>query len=672
MRILLSGGGTAGSVTPLLALATEFRDRNPQVSLTFIGTPEGPDRQLVEAEKIRFIALRSGKFRRYASFHNFIDIFVTLFAFGRAWLLLRSLRPDVIVTAGSYIAVPVTWAGFFLKIPSVIHQQDIVPGLANRICQPVARRITVAFERSLSDYPAGKTVWTGNPVRRSLFLGHRERAYKRFHLQPNLPTVLAFGGGTGALRLNQLIVESGLDLVRSMQILHITGGREGTASVSHPQYHALEFLTDAMADAYAVADVVVCRAGLGSLSEIAALGKAAVVIPLRGTHQEENARYFHEHQSVVVLPERNLTHEQLVEAIENLQTSSEDRATLQQHVSQLSRPDAAQRMADEVEKLGTARAHSRILRELRSRAGQVREEEPIGPHTHFKLGGPAEFFAVCTTRQQAVDVITYLRRADVRTFVLGGGANVVFPDSGVRGVIVQLRNEEFTADGNLVTIGAGMNTGKVASLALQHGLTGIEFIVGIYGTLGGAVRGNAGAFGTEMKDIVVACDVIAPDHQLRRLSNAQMQFGYRDSLAKHADLTVVSVQLRLKPGDVAAARKLIFDHTAYKRSHQPLGIPSAGCMFKNYQLSRDDDSLREKFKAHVKGGQLPAWVFVSDAGFAGRQIGGIEISSQHANFFLNRGQGKASDVLMLTSLVKQKVRERYGIQLREEVQFLGF
>ncbi|MBI5405215.1 MAG: glycosyltransferase, partial [Candidatus Kerfeldbacteria bacterium] len=508
MRILLVGGGTVGSVTPLLALAESIWVVDRHAVFLFVGTPRGPERKLVESAKMRFAPISAGKLRRYASWKNVTDLGALAVGWIQSLSLLRKFRPDVIVSAGSFVAVPVVWAGKSLGIPSIIHQQDIVPGLANRLCQPAASRVTVAFESSLKHYPKRKVVWTGNPVRSQLTGHSPSAARKKFDLKDTLPTVLAFGGGTGALRLNQLIAEAGLNLVKHVQILHITGGRENTFRIEDANYRSVEFLTENMADAYAAADIVVCRGGLSSLSELSALGKPAIIIPIPGTHQEKNAEYFRERKAIIQLDERRTNHADLESAILGLLQDVERRETLSRNIRLIGHPDAGDRLAAIVLDIARPRELTRTSQALTKVVSDIQLNEPLAKHTNFKLGGPAAIFAVCRRRQEIIGAIQVLKNENADYVLLGGGANLVFPDAGIPGVVLQIRNEEFTVDGEYVEIGAGVNTGKAASLCLQAGLTGLEFIVGIYGTIGGAVRGNAGSFGTEMKDITVSCDVL--------------------------------------------------------------------------------------------------------------------------------------------------------------------
>lgn len=672
MRVLLVGGGTGGSVAPLLAVASTINSRFPSTQFLFLGSVKGPEQVLAESAGIRFAAISSGKLRRYFSIQNLFDIFRLVAGIFQAGRILRTFRPDVVVSAGSYLAVPVIWSAWWRRIPIHIHQQDIIPGLANRSTAICASTITVAFEKSLGDFSKAKTAWIGNPVRPELFSGQPQRARERFELRDDLPVILAFGGGTGALHLNQLVAEAGLRLLDSYQIIHITGGRQDAFQLKHPNYHAVEFLTEAMADAYAVADVVVCRAGLSTLSEIAALGKPAVIIPLPESHQEVNAELFKENGAAIVLSERGLTHEKLSAELKNLANDSKRRQRLSTQIKSLSRLDANARLAEAVTKLAYPRVLFRVHRYLATVCSQVRRHEPLAKHTNFRIGGPADLFVVCRTRSEIVRTIKQLRAEAMPFVVLGGGANVVCADQGIRGVVVQLRNEEWLIEGTEIAVGAGMNTGLVASKCLQAGLTGIEFIVGIYGTLGGAVRGNAGSFGKEMRDVVVACQVLTAQNRVETWSNEQLRFGYRDSLIKHAEVIVLNARLRLERSDVEAARRAIAKHTAYKRAHQPLSLPSAGCIFKNHILSQSENTLRQEFSSLISDGKIPAWALITGCKLNGKRIGDIQVSPQHSNFFVNLGQGTAEQVVMLASLIKQQVRNRYGVQLTEEIQYLGF
>ncbi len=313
----MCGGGTLGPVTPLLAVAREIRKRAPAAEITWIGTKDGPEQSLVKEELIPFHAISAGKLRRYFSLRNFTDHFRVIAGFFQARRLLRELKPDVIVTAGGFVAVPVVWAAGLARIPVHVHQQDIQPGLANRLSLPYASSLSVALEASLSAFPNHHPVWTGNPVRLDLYSGTREEAKRIFHLEDGIPTVLVLGGGTGAVGLNELVRGALPQITRTAQVIHVTGiGKQVGGDAS--RYHQYEFLTSELKHAFACAEVVVTRAGMGTLMELAALGLPAMIVPMPNSHQEENAKLFVKNGAATVLDQQSTSSQAFADAVLNL------------------------------------------------------------------------------------------------------------------------------------------------------------------------------------------------------------------------------------------------------------------------------------------------------------------------------------------------------------------
>lgn len=313
-HILFTGGGTLGPVTPLLAVATEWKKRDPQAKFTWIGTPDGPERLLVENAKIPFVAFSAPKFHRGAWWTWPIIPFAFLVSSVRAWRTLRDLEPSMVLSAGAYVSVPLVWMAKLLRIPSWIHQLDIVPGLANKLMAPVAKRISVTWEENVASFGANKTLVVGAMIRPFLRLGDAATARELFVLRKDLPTVLVIGGGTGASRLNESFSIIGAELVRHANVIHITGrGKMLTAlETIGDGYVAREFVGEGMADIYAAADVVVCRAGMGTIAELVALGKPAILLPLEG-HQEANAKALEDRGAAEVL--KHLTPQTLLQAV---------------------------------------------------------------------------------------------------------------------------------------------------------------------------------------------------------------------------------------------------------------------------------------------------------------------------------------------------------------------
>ncbi len=344
MRVLLTGGGTMGSASPLLSVASQLRSQKKECGILWIGTYTGPEKAVVKEADIPYAAIFSGKLRRYFSWRNFIDPFFIIIGFFQALFIIKKFDPDVILSAGAYVSVPAVWAGRLLGKKIIIHQQDIVPGLANKLMAPFAEKITVTFERSLDDYERSKAVWIGNPIRPELLFGSRDKCYETFGLEQGIPVVLILGGGTGSEVLNGLVESSKEELSKFCQIIHLTGKGKGKNKDSG-RYHSRDFLTNEMGDVYAAANIVVARAGLSTLTEICGLGKAAILVPIPYTHQEENASFFKDKEAAVVLDQEKLSKGSFISAIKELAEDASKRQKLKYNAINIMRADAAEAFA---------------------------------------------------------------------------------------------------------------------------------------------------------------------------------------------------------------------------------------------------------------------------------------------------------------------------------------
>lgn len=350
MRVLLAGGGSGGSSTPVLAVAQELRRRGP-CDFLYVGTATGPERELVSRLNIPFKSVETGKLRRYWSLENLTDIFRVPIGLAQSLRLVAAFRPNVAFAAGGFAAVPPLLAASLLRIPSVIHQQDVEPGLANRILAPFATAITLTFPESIAHFPRKKATVTGNPVREEILAGSRVEGLRLFGLRDDLPVVLATGGGTGALGLNRLVAAVGPALAGKCQVLHITGrGKQVDAPAVGAHYRQVEFLAEGMGHALAAADLVISRAGLSTLTEIAALGKPSILIPMPDSHQNANARVFSEGGAAIVLQQGMLSAEELASYVLGLLGDAERRRTLGEQARALIPPGAECRIADRLER----------------------------------------------------------------------------------------------------------------------------------------------------------------------------------------------------------------------------------------------------------------------------------------------------------------------------------
>lgn len=352
-KILFTGGGTGGSVTPLLAIAEELRAQSEagEYNFLWIGTRDGIEKGMVEKEGIIFRSISAGKLRRYFSWQNFIDPFLTIAGFFQSLSIIMKWKPDLIISAGSFVATPVIFAGWLARVPIIVHQLDVRPGLSNKLAAPFAKSVTVTFEKSLASF-GKKAVLTGNPIRPRLLDLYNEHRAKIKTDDGGLPVVLVLGGGTGAQFINELIEKSLTELTAICEPIHITGKNKSINQTASTNYQSYEFLNlEELAWAYAAADIVVSRAGIGTLTELAVLGKPTVIIPIPDSHQEENAQIFHEARAAIVLQQNELTPELFVKFISKILSDQPLIQELSENIGRIMKKDAIKQICEIVDKL---------------------------------------------------------------------------------------------------------------------------------------------------------------------------------------------------------------------------------------------------------------------------------------------------------------------------------
>jgi UDP-N-acetylglucosamine--N-acetylmuramyl-(pentapeptide) pyrophosphoryl-undecaprenol N-acetylglucosamine transferase len=350
MKVLFAGGGTMGPVTPLLAVAEAWRAKDPRAEFVWVGTRQGPEREPVRAAGIRFFHVPVARLTRYPSL-EWVLLPIRLFmSFVMAFLILGRVKPDLIASAGGFTAVPVVLAGWLRRIPSWAHQPDADALLTNRLCAPFACLVTVAWPATLASFPKSKTVLVGNPVRAAIRQGQKGAAHERFGLDLRLPTVFVFGGGTGASWLNHLFAEIAAPLLERANVVHVTGEGKGVAGLEgRKRYFAAESLSgEDMGHAFAASDVVLARAGMGTVSELAATRKAAVLVPIPASGQEANARQLKEAGAAVVLSQTSTTVGDLRAAVDGLLADPARRKELGERLSSLLQTDVADELVDRV------------------------------------------------------------------------------------------------------------------------------------------------------------------------------------------------------------------------------------------------------------------------------------------------------------------------------------
>jgi UDP-N-acetylglucosamine--N-acetylmuramyl-(pentapeptide) pyrophosphoryl-undecaprenol N-acetylglucosamine transferase len=344
----------------MLAIANYIKKTNPKTEFLLVGTKTGPERAMAEREGIKFIHITSGKWRRYFSLKNIATPFQTLGGLWQSIKILKDFKPDCIFATGSFVQVPLIWAAWVLKLPVVLHQQDVVPSLANKLCQFAAAKITVTFPLSSKSFSSelgllykkragDKIVVTGNPFREELLSGNREAAQKSFNLHTNFPTLLVLGGGTGAEYLNKLILDSLSELTKTVQIIHSTGRGKFTGQEAE-NYHPYEFV-DNMAGAYAAADIVLARAGLSTLTELSFLQKLSIIVPMPESHQELNGMLLSQLEAAIVVRQKNLNSKNFVGLIRKVLFANDLEKMLKHNIGKIMPHEANAKISEIIIKL---------------------------------------------------------------------------------------------------------------------------------------------------------------------------------------------------------------------------------------------------------------------------------------------------------------------------------
>lgn len=320
-KIILTGGGTAGHVTPNLALVPDLRERGYEI--LYIGSYKGIERELIKDAGVEYRAISSGKLRRYFDLKNFTDPFRVLRGYLQSRRIIRKFKPDIIFSKGGFVAVPVTLAAKHYRVPVISHESDMTPGLANKLSMPSATRICCNFPETMKYLPKDKAVLTGSPIRRELLSGSREAGLSFAGLSGEKPVLLVIGGSLGSVRVNEAI-RSILDkLLKDFDIIHICGKGNIDASLTGKQgYVQYEYVSKELKDIFAAADIIVSRAGANAICEILALKKPNLLIPLsakasRGD-QILNARSFEKQGFSKVLEEEDISDERLLKDIAEL------------------------------------------------------------------------------------------------------------------------------------------------------------------------------------------------------------------------------------------------------------------------------------------------------------------------------------------------------------------
>jgi len=293
--------------------------------------------------------------------------------------------------------------------------------------------------------------------------------------------------------------------------------------------------------------------------------------------------------------------------------------------------------------------------EIKEILPEIKQDILLKDYTTFKIGGRAKYFYKAKTKEELIKAVKTAKKLRLPFFILGGGSNLLVADKGYQGLVIKILNTNYLILGTKISAEVAVPLSLLAIKSVESNLTGLEWGAGIPGTLGGAIRGNAGAFGESIGNIVKQVEVFNSEKEkIENYSQKDSSFAYRESVfKKRPELVILSAELELKIGNKEEIQKKMKEYLDYRKDKQPLEFPSAGSIFKN--------------PSDVSAGQL-----IDQCGLKGKRIGNVEISKKHANFIINLGDGKAEDVLKLIELMKKQVKDKFNIQLEEEIQYVGF
>ena len=299
----------------------------------------------------------------------------------------------------------------------------------------------------------------------------------------------------------------------------------------------------------------------------------------------------------------------------------------------------------------------------------------LSDFSNYKTGGPADYFTVVKSADDIKQALLFAKEKNLKFFILAGGTKVLFPDGGFRGLVIKIGIDDFKIDSVKIIAGAGVLVSDLVKASIDNELTGLDWAGGLPGTIGGAVRGNAGCFGGEMKDIVSEVSGVDMEGGIKKFSNAECNFGYRDSRFKKEKFIITEIVLDLKKElPKEKLEELVQDHINYRNERQPLEYPSCGSVFKNVPVGKVSVEVSEKFKDVTKTDPfpvIPTAALIHEAGLKGYTIGGAKVSEKHPNFIINIGNATSADILAVLNFVKSKIKQEYDVNLEVEVEIIA-
>lgn len=308
--------------------------------------------------------------------------------------------------------------------------------------------------------------------------------------------------------------------------------------------------------------------------------------------------------------------------------------------------------------------------------GDYKRKETLKRHTTIKIGGPAKYYLVIKETQKLIQAVKFALKNNLAYFVIGEGSNLIFSDAGFNGLVIKNETANLVFEKSSAVSDSGITLFRLIRKLAEFNLGGLEFLSGIPGTLGGAIYGNAGAYGKNISDIIENCTILDIDGEIKQFSNQQMGFGYRTSFLKTGfknqfrKPVIISAQIKISPSPKEAILRLVANFHKIRTKKIPQGF-SAGCLFKNLEVKNLPNLENSQLKYLITENKIPAGLLIEKAGGKDLKVGKAEVSKLHANFIINKSRAHAFEVKLLAEKIKEAVKSRFDINLESEVEFVG-
>jgi UDP-N-acetylmuramate dehydrogenase len=307
---------------------------------------------------------------------------------------------------------------------------------------------------------------------------------------------------------------------------------------------------------------------------------------------------------------------------------------------------------------------------------KLKKNVSLKDYTTFRIGGNAKYFFEANTKDDVIFSLKFAQETNTPFFIIGCGSNILISDEGFNGLIIKLNLKNYFISNNKLYSEAGVSVSAIVDFTINNCFSGFEWAGGLPGTIGGAIFGNAGAFGGEIKDNILWVEAIDNLLQVKKLCKEECNFGYRNSIFKEKNWIILSAEFSLRKGDKDSLKEIALSHIEYRKNRGPLSYPNAGSIFKNYDLKKASPQIIKKFESSIKIDPfpvIPAAAIISKVpDLVGFRIGDAQVSTKHPNFIINLGNAKAKDVKNLIDFVKKRVKNKFGIILEEEIRYIGF